>query len=115
MSALGVMGGFMYPSGLSNVIITGRTYHRLLEPNSGDHSLRWFLHDGAGHEQAAQNHQIPLQWVSIIKEGLLQHNPYVQQLRTAMTMLGPQAEFQLDLSPLNNSLEMAAVINTTNF
>ncbi|KAF8473836.1 hypothetical protein BDZ91DRAFT_339952 [Kalaharituber pfeilii] len=46
-TAIGSTGEFIHYHGPANVAITGRVYHRLLDLETGNHSLRWFLYDSS--------------------------------------------------------------------
>lgn len=36
------------------MIVTDRVYHRIMNVDRGDHSLRWFLHDNEGQPSTSQ-------------------------------------------------------------
>jgi hypothetical protein len=44
-SAIGATGRFVQFQGLSNVVLEGRVYHRLLDVAEEGHSMHWFLYD----------------------------------------------------------------------
>jgi hypothetical protein len=113
MSALGVSGGFLHPNGLSNVIVTGRTYHRLLDVRSGNHSLRWFLYDSTGHHRQGAAQRLPEWWITMFKTGLQEVNPFVKKLQDAASHAG-EAEFEVTLAHSVANDELAAVLNASN-
>ena len=51
-SAIGYTGQQLRFSGPQNVVITGRVYHRMLDLDADQGSLRWFLFDEQGHYRA---------------------------------------------------------------
>ena len=51
-SAIGYTGEQLRYSGPQNVVITGRVYHRMLDLDADQGSLRWFLFDEQGHFRA---------------------------------------------------------------
>jgi Helitron helicase-like domain at N-terminus/PIF1-like helicase len=113
MTAMGVSGGFLYPSGLSNVIISGRTYHRLLDLQSGQHPLRWYLYDEQGLRLNFQNQGLPAAIVDQIRQGLIRVNPYLRHLRETCDLANGQP-FHLTLDAPVAPGEVAALINVTN-
>ena len=47
-TAIGITGEFIHFTGLSNIAITRRIYHRMLDLQTTNHSLHWFLYDENG-------------------------------------------------------------------
>ncbi|KAA8912771.1 hypothetical protein FN846DRAFT_753313, partial [Sphaerosporella brunnea] len=62
-TAIGTTGEFLPLPAPSNVVVTGRTYHRILHLDSGEHSLRWFLYDEQARTAAASRQHIPARMV----------------------------------------------------
>jgi hypothetical protein len=52
-SAIGYTGEQLRYNGPQNVVITGRVYHRMLDLDADQSSLRWFLFDEQGHFRAS--------------------------------------------------------------
>jgi hypothetical protein len=113
MTAIGVQGSFMQLPMPSNVVITGRTYHRILDLKSGQHSLRWFLYDEAARRERAIEQAVPLSLVSIWRECLLRDNHYVRCIQAAKEDVG-DAAFEVRVNGHIAGNEMAAVFNTVN-
>lgn len=113
MTAIGVTGGFLHPSGLSNVIVTGRTYHRLLDVRSGNHSLRWFLYDVEGHQRQGLACHLPAWWISMFKDQLQEINPFVNRIQAAAKQAGEES-FEVTLEQPAAVGEVAAIVNASN-
>ncbi len=81
-SAIGVTGGFKrFEEGIASVAITGRTYHRLLDAATPDHSIHWFLYDELERERDGNTQRVPVAWTRAVKADLEDVNPYVRHLR----------------------------------
>ena len=113
MTAIGVSGSFLHPTGLSNVIVTGRIYHRLLDVRSGNHSLRWYLYDSEGHHRQGLAYQLPAWWIQMFKDRLQEINPFVNKIQAAANQAGEES-FQVTLEQLTAVGEVAAVVNASN-
>jgi Helitron helicase-like domain at N-terminus len=114
-SVLGVhMGNFRQFRGPANVVLQGRTYHRLIDVTSGQHSLRWFLYDEAERTSKAIMLRIPEDWKENIRQTLEDINPYVgyaRQLdREADTSTTEIMALELRSNPISG--EIAAVIHS---
>ncbi|KAA8894733.1 hypothetical protein FN846DRAFT_754643, partial [Sphaerosporella brunnea] len=62
-TAIGTTGEFLPLPVSSNVVVTGRTYHRILHLDSDEHSLRWILYDEQARTAAASRQHIPARMV----------------------------------------------------
>ena len=70
-------------TGVSNLILHGRTYHRMLNGNDDSGPLRWFLNDGlyartSASETGADNHM-----VEKLRGILLECNPLLKAMGTS--------------------------------
>jgi hypothetical protein len=112
-TAMGTTGEFLHLPAPSNVVVTGRTYHRILHLDSGEHSLRWFLYDEGARSTAAGRERIPAHMLSAARQLMEQESQYLHEIRRAITMAedGPLA-VQLD-QPVAGG-EVAAIIDAQN-
>lgn len=113
MTAIGVHGSFMNLQMPSNVVVSGRTYHRLLDLKSGQHSLRWFLYDEAGRQEQAAKHAVPMELISVWRNCLLRHNAFLKRIQIAKDKAG-DAAFEVRVDDYVAGREVAAVFNTVN-
>jgi Helitron helicase-like domain at N-terminus len=127
-SVLGVhMGSFKHFNGPANVVLQGRTYHRLIDVTKGEHSLRWFLYDEAERTSTAMRLKIPLALTERVRLGLGRINPYVEYARllersniiedeeNQQPISQSSAPIALELRTNVASGEIAAIIHTSNF
>lgn len=110
---LGVTGGFQSLPTPSNVAISGRVYHQILDISQGNHSLRWFLYDEAGRNIRAVQQQVPQTLVACFREFLNRVNPYIHQLRASFDPTNVQ-HLSIELHQPTSSGEVAAVIHGNN-
>jgi hypothetical protein len=112
-TAIGTTGEFLSLPAPSNVVVTGRTYHRILHLDSGEHSLRWFLYDEQARTAAASRQHIPAHMLIATRNMMEHESEYLRQIRRAITMAndGPLA-VQLD-QPVAGG-EVAAIIDAQN-
>jgi hypothetical protein len=112
-TAIGTTGEFLPLPAPSNVVVTGRTYHRILHLDSGEHSLRWFLYDEQARSAAASRQHIPAGMLMATRNMMEHESEYLRQIRRAITMAsdGPLA-VQLD-QPVAGG-EVAAIIDAQN-
>jgi hypothetical protein len=75
-------------SGPQNVVITGRVYHRMLDLDADQGSLRWFLFDERGHYRAGEALKVLEHMIAACKALLEAHSPYVRTLRYAVQTAG---------------------------
>jgi hypothetical protein len=112
---LGVTGGFRKLPAPSNVAITGRVYHQILDLTQGNHSLRWFLHDESGRNSQAMQQQVPVGLVSAIRQMLIQVNPFIQHLRASFQPNHLQhMALELYTPSTSSGGEIAAIIHGNN-
>ena len=111
-TAIGVTGGFA--RGIwGAVAITGRVYHRLLSPETGAHSWRWFLYDSHGRNEAAERLQVPPDLVEATRRMLEERNPFLRSVRSAIETTEEQSySIHLDQDPAGG--EVAALISAHN-
>jgi hypothetical protein len=109
-SAIGYTGRQLKFAGPQNVVITGRVYHRMLDLDADQGSLRWFLFDERGHYRAGEALKVPEHMIAACKALLEAHSPYVRTLRHAVQTVGP-LRFDLHLDQAVAGREVAAVVN----
>ena len=94
-TAIGATNGFAhFRSGPASVAITGRTYHRILDVATPNHSLHWFLYD----ERERERHDI---------------NPYVHSLQQFHSV-SDDATTALELPDTSSNGDFAAVMHAAN-
>ena len=78
---IGTTKGFtQFALGPASVSITGCTYHRMLDAQTPNHSLHWFLYDESERVRRGEQWDVPVQWVRAMKETLDDINPYIWNL-----------------------------------
>lgn len=115
MTALGVHDGdFMkFGPGIAAVTLAGgRTYHRILPADSGEHAIRWFIHDPDTLFRKAQELEIPNSWIDSVLQGLRRVNPFVGKLES-LRVVNDDSDLALHLehSEMVTSNEIAAIIS----
>jgi hypothetical protein len=76
-TSISTMHGFThFNTGVSDVSITGRTYHRLFDVSKPNHSLRWFLYDENERLECGNRFNVPRTWIDSVKGDLDHVNPY---------------------------------------
>jgi hypothetical protein len=116
-TAIGASKGFQtFRSGLWNIAITGRTYHRLFDITNTQHCIHWYLYDETERLEEAKNRQVRSSWVNAFEEDLNDVNPYVHSLRRfSSTWEGnPDAITALELSDVTASGDFAAIMHANN-
>ena len=94
-------------------MITGRVYHRLLDLNTQDGSLKWFLFDEQAHHRAGARQNVPKLFTTACKQLLEECSPYLRQLRHAIQTTGPDA-FHIHLDRPVAGGDVAAIVNPYN-
>lgn len=104
-----------YGNGPASVVITGRVYHRMLNLDTHDGSLKWFLFDeqAYGHHQAGTRQGVPELFTTACKQLLEDCSPYLHQLRHAIETTGPDA-FRIHLDRPVAGGDVAAIVNPYN-
>ena len=111
-TAIGTTGGFA--KGLwGAVAVTGRVYHRILSPESGAHSWRWFLYDNAGRESVADQLEVSPELVEVTKRMLEEQNPFLRTVRSAIEST-QQTSYAIHLNQDAAGGEVAAIISAHN-
>ncbi|KAK0430771.1 hypothetical protein EV421DRAFT_1691986, partial [Armillaria borealis] len=88
LTALGVYDGdFMhFKTGVAAVTLNGgRTYHRLIPAQEGQHAIRWFLHEPGSRYLQGVEQSIPKNWIDAALTGLHRVNPFVKELQNLRT------------------------------
>lgn len=111
-TAIGVTSGGFTPAG-GAVAITGRVYHRILNPAEGEHSWRWFLVDGSGRTREAERLAIPPEVVEATRVLLEEENPFLKSVRSAMMSTEAEA-YTIFLDQPSAGGEIAAVVSAHN-
>ncbi|KAK0433783.1 hypothetical protein EV421DRAFT_1842712 [Armillaria borealis] len=114
LTALGVYDGdFMhFKSGVAAVTLNGgRTYHRLIPAQEGQHAIRWFLHEpGQRYVQGAEQ-SIPKNWIDAALAGLQRVNPFVKELQNLQTQDDEQMALHIEEPSSIVGSDVAAVIS----
>lgn len=114
-TTIGTTGSFINFAGISNVAVTGRVYHRMLDLSHSNHSLHWFLFDEQGRYTTAHQHHIPIYVLEKISATLRAVNPYIYHLRSAIeTIPNPAHSYAIELDLPTNGAELAAIIHASN-
>jgi hypothetical protein len=116
LTAMGVHGGqwMKFDHGISAVSLQGgRTYHRIIPAEDGDHPLRWMVYDmpallAHGHEQA-----LAPSWVTAALSGLRRVNPFIRELDNlaAHPSDGPELALCVDAPQSVASMDVAAIVS----
>ena len=108
MSAIGATGSFeTKKTGGSNLILHGRTYHRMLNGNDESGPLRWFLNDGEYARASVSNIGADLNIVEKLRAILVDCNPLLQQFKRLAEEPSEDARLELTIS---SNQEIAAII-----
>jgi hypothetical protein len=116
-TAIGTSKGFQsFQTGVWNVAITGRTYHRLFDISNADHCLHWYLYDEQDCRLEGINRKIPLSWTQTIENDLHNVNPYVHHLRHFSSTWSNDihAISALELSDVSVTGDFAAIMHANN-
>ena len=111
-TAIGVSSGGFTPA-RGAVAITGRVYHRILNPTEGEHSWRWFLVDRSGRAQEAERLALPPEVVEATRILLEDENPFLKTVRSAMASTDAEA-YTIFLDQPSTGGEIAAVVSAHN-
>ncbi|KIY43753.1 hypothetical protein FISHEDRAFT_77690 [Fistulina hepatica ATCC 64428] len=102
----------------SFVSIQGRVYH-CLRPHHSTSPIRWLLYDGfensvAPHQSHSSSDAIPHEWITIVKNALLDVNPLMKTLTVIRDRTAGLSD-DLTLSLVDSGTpEIAAIINLNN-
>ena len=107
MSAIGTTGSFVLHKAPCNLILTGKTYHRMLPGSDQSGPLRWFLNDQDYSAQQVSQFQMDKELLDNLKSKFMQHNPLFRQFKLLADQ--PSEEARLEISILDTR-EIAAVI-----
>lgn len=114
-TALGTTGKFINFSGLSNVVVTGRVYHRMLDLSTPKHSLHWFLYDENSRYMVGHEYHIPQTVIQNLSMMFHNINPYIVQLKAATNSVHSTTNpFSVTLDLPSQGGELAAIIHTAN-
>jgi hypothetical protein len=107
-SATGVsQGAWIRLNGPSTVVLSGRTYHRMLPFQRDGNPLAWYLHDANDRAQHGVRHHIPQYLQQVVSDQLFQSNPYIGIFRQWIQEGG--AEYSLEIVGDVASGEIAAL------
>jgi len=110
-STIGVNGDFLKLPTPSNVVLCGRTYHRMLDIERGQHPLRWFLYASEDRQRAAMDVQVDSSIVRQIELAILHSNPYIEKFRHLRDQ-PPGVPYALELkNQPASSNEIAAILH----
>jgi hypothetical protein len=116
-TAIGASKGFQtFETGLWNVAITGRTYHRLFDISDTQHRLHWYLYDEMERFKEGKNRKIPSTWIQAFEDDMKEVNPYVHHLHqfSCTWNANPHACTALELSDITATGDFAAIMHTNN-
>lgn len=114
-SILGVTGGFRNLPTPSNVAITGRVYHQILDLSHGEHSIRWFLYDDHMRNVHTRSQGVSPILVDTLRKFLENVNPFVHHLRAAFEGLDDSSiPIALELFTPTAAGEVAALVHANN-
>jgi hypothetical protein len=112
-SAIGYTGKHRFGKMPQNVVITGRVYYRMLNRPDEQGSLRWFLYDERGYNDAAYRIGVPDHLIQPCEQLLENHSLYIRNIRYTLTTIdGPSYEIHLQ-QPVAGG-EVAAIVNLYN-
>jgi hypothetical protein len=105
-----------WEEGISAVTLKGgRTYHRLIPAEEGEHAIRWFLYDPMAIHTAGVKHDLPHGWLQRILTGLRNTNPFINQLENlaVAAAVSDDKELSLQLDEPNEvtSNDIAAIVS----
>ena len=116
-TAIGASKGFQsFATGLWNVAITGRTYHRIFDVTNTNHCLHWYLYDENDRQQEGTNQKVALSWIHAVKQDLNDINPYVHHLHqfSSTWSYNAHATTALELSDITATGDFAAIMHANN-
>jgi hypothetical protein len=116
LTAMGVYGGewMKFESGISSVTLAGgRTYHRLIPADSGEHPLRWLIYDMSMLHSQGEKLELSQEWISAALAGLQRVNPFISKLANLAVESEDHSQLalHLDLPSSISTSEVAAVIS----
>ena len=111
-TAIGVSSEGFTPA-YGAVAITGRVYHRILDPGDGAHSWRWFLYDSTGRTTAADQLRVPQQVIEATCRMLEEFNPFLNKVRSAMASTDASS-YAVFLDQPSTGGEIAAIVSAQN-
>ena len=112
MSAIRTTGGFELLNGPCNLILSGRTIHRLMPGHDVSGPLRWFLNDTQYPLNVANSLQVNNELLEKLRGLLMFHNPLLHQFKKLADEPSQEARLELTVSDTN---EIAAVIVPNRF
>jgi len=111
-STIGVHGSFQNLPSPSNVVLCGRSYHRMLDIEPGQHPLLWFFYASENRKQTAANIEVGSSIVQQIGQTMLHSNAYMEKFRLLCDQ-APGVPYALELkNHPSTSTEIAAIIHT---
>ena len=116
-TAIGASKGFQsFRTGVWNVAITGRTYHRIFHIRDTQHCLHWYLYDEQDRLSEASNRNVPMSWVTPFALALENVNPYVHHLRqfSSTWTNATDSISALELSDVSATGDFAAIMHANN-
>ena len=107
MSAIGTTGAFQIFNAPCNLILTGKTYHRMMPGNDKSGPLRWYINDDDYSLQQSQQFDIDQELLCKLKTTFLECNPLFQQFKLLADEPSEEARLEITVS---NTREIAAII-----
>jgi hypothetical protein len=113
-TAIGATKGFAhFKRGPASVAITGRTYHRVLDVSTPNHSFHWFLYDEREREVHGQEWEVPRNWTCMVRRDLHTVNPYVHQLQQFRN-ISEERPSALEIRDVSSNGDFAAIMHAAN-
>ncbi len=101
-----------FKTGVAAVTLNGgRTYHRLIPAQEGQHAIRWFLHEPGSRYLQGVEQSIPENWIDAALAGLLRVNPFVKELQNLRTHDDDQMALHIEEPSSIVGDDVAAVIS----
>lgn len=87
----------------------------MLDLSTNNHSLHWFLYDENARQTVGRQHRIPTNLIEDLTTMFNEINPYVFQLKSAITQINAlEKTFSIQLDLPSQGGELAAIIHTAN-
>lgn len=113
-TAIGATQGFAhFQSGPASVAITGRTYHRVLDVSTPNHSFHWFLYDETERDTHGRIWEVPDSWTHNFRLDLQEVNPYVRNLQQ-FHHVSNDSTHVLELRDTSSNGDFAAIMHAAN-
>ena len=106
MSAIGTTGGFSRQNGPANIVLSGRTYHRMLSGNDESGPLRLFINDGSYVHDSAESLKANVELTKTLHRLIVECNPLMQEFKRLADQPSENARLELTV---NNAKDLGAI------